>query len=93
MEFMDAGSLDKFAGCTVPEPVLKRVTGAMVRGLKFLKDELQIMHRGAFSFPHLNLPSLRILPSVLIMLQYYREIRRCQANERPHQHSWCHQTL
>lgn len=46
MEFMDAGSLDKFSGFPVPEPVLKRVTASMVRGLKFLKDELQTMHRG-----------------------------------------------
>lgn len=45
MEFMDA-SLDKLAGAIVTEPVLKRVTGSIVRGLKFLKDELQMMHRG-----------------------------------------------
>ena len=30
----------------VPEPVLRRITAGMVRGLGFLKDELQIMHRG-----------------------------------------------
>ena len=30
----------------VPEDVLKRITASVVRGLKFLKDELQIMHRG-----------------------------------------------
>jgi mitogen-activated protein kinase kinase len=30
----------------VPEAVLRRITAAMVRGLRFLKDELQIMHRG-----------------------------------------------
>lgn len=46
MEYMDAGSLDKLAVIPVPEPVLQRVTGSMVRGLKFLKDRLQIMHRG-----------------------------------------------
>lgn len=45
MEFMDAGSLDKLQGAGVPEHVLARVTQSMVRGLKFLKDELQIMHR------------------------------------------------
>ncbi len=33
----------------VPEPVLRRITAAVVRGLGFLKDELQIMHRGRFS--------------------------------------------
>ena len=30
----------------VPEPVLRRITAGIVRGLGFLKDELQIMHRG-----------------------------------------------
>jgi mitogen-activated protein kinase kinase len=57
MEFMDAGSLDNLTGgataaemasgeLRVPEPVLRRITAAVVRGLGFLKDELQIMHRG-----------------------------------------------
>lgn len=45
MEFMDAGSLDFFAGCDLPEDVLARITRSMVEGLKFLKDELKIMHR------------------------------------------------
>ncbi|KAH9832228.1 kinase-like protein [Rhodofomes roseus] len=45
MEYMDAGSLDKLQAAGVPEDVLGRITGAMVRGLKFLKDELQIIHR------------------------------------------------
>lgn len=45
MEFMDAGSLDKLEGDGIPEDVLCRITGGMVRGLRFLKDELQIMHR------------------------------------------------
>jgi mitogen-activated protein kinase kinase len=49
MEYMDAGSLDHLQGDGVPEHVLARITGAMVRGLKFLKDELQIMHRGEAS--------------------------------------------
>lgn len=48
MEYMDAGSLDKL--CTgrrnsVPEPVLARIASSTVRGLSFLKDELQIIHR------------------------------------------------
>lgn len=47
MEFMDAGSLDKLQGAGVPEDVLARITSCMVRGLKFLKDEMQIMHRGS----------------------------------------------
>lgn len=62
MELMDAGSLDTLTGggvpakmvkdgdeseeMRVPEPVLRRITAGIVRGLKFLKDELQIMHRG-----------------------------------------------
>lgn len=37
----DAGATDR-----VPEDVLRRISAAMIRGLKFLKDELQIMHRG-----------------------------------------------
>lgn len=43
---MDAGSLDKLLGAGVPEDVLGRIAGSVVRGLKFLKDELQIIHRG-----------------------------------------------
>lgn len=46
MEFMDAGSLDKLQGAGVPEDVLARIATCMTRGLKFLKDELQIIHRG-----------------------------------------------
>ncbi|SOV06352.1 probable PBS2 - tyrosine protein kinase of the MAP kinase kinase family [Ustilago sp. UG-2017a] len=47
MEYMNAGSLDKLYGDrgSVPEDVLARITGSMVRGLSFLKDQLQIMHR------------------------------------------------
>ncbi|WRT70593.1 uncharacterized protein IL334_007591 [Kwoniella shivajii] len=46
MEYMNAGSLDTLTGGDrVPEAVLRRITASMVRGLKYLKDELQIMHR------------------------------------------------
>ena len=61
MEFMDAGSLDKLTGMgrfpkdqkemdeppepPVPEDVLRRITASVVRGLRFLKDELSVMHR------------------------------------------------
>ncbi|THH16236.1 hypothetical protein EW146_g4369 [Bondarzewia mesenterica] len=45
MEYMDAGSLDKLCGAGVPEDVLGRIVSSMVRGLKFLKDDLQIIHR------------------------------------------------
>lgn len=30
----------------VPEDVLARMAGSMVKGLKFLKDELGVIHRG-----------------------------------------------
>jgi mitogen-activated protein kinase kinase len=46
MEYMDAGSMDKLQGAGVPEDVLAKIAVSMVRGLKFLKDELQIIHRG-----------------------------------------------
>jgi mitogen-activated protein kinase kinase len=49
MEYMDAGSLDKLYGAGVPEDVLARIVSCMVRGLKFLKDDLQIIHRGAYA--------------------------------------------
>ena len=45
MELMDAGSLDKLQGAGVPEDVLARIATSVVRGLRFLKDELQIIHR------------------------------------------------
>ncbi|KAH0588966.1 hypothetical protein H2248_004747 [Termitomyces sp. 'cryptogamus'] len=45
MEYMDAGSLDKLQGAGVPENILARIASSMVRGLKFLKDDLQIIHR------------------------------------------------
>ncbi|KAG6880202.1 hypothetical protein C0992_003866 [Termitomyces sp. T32_za158] len=45
MEYMDAGSLDKLQGAGVPENILGRIASSMVRGLKFLKDDLQIIHR------------------------------------------------
>ncbi|KAI8354490.1 kinase-like domain-containing protein [Mortierella sp. GBAus27b] len=45
MEFMDAGSLDKLYQIGVPEDVLSRITLSMVEGLRFLKDELSIIHR------------------------------------------------
>ncbi|CAB4425753.1 unnamed protein product [Rhizophagus irregularis] len=45
MEYMDAGSLDKLYGGGIPEDVLAKITFAMVKGLKFLKDSLNIIHR------------------------------------------------
>jgi hypothetical protein len=53
MEYMDAGSLDKLIAPLgpdgeggVPEDVLGRIASCMVKGLKFLQDDLQIIHRG-----------------------------------------------
>lgn len=80
MEYMDAGSLEKLAGYQVPEDVLARVTASMVRGLKFLKDELQTMHRGAFA-PSIS-PSIRV-----------RHSHRRQADQRPRQSSRSDQAL
>ncbi|KAI9313418.1 kinase-like domain-containing protein [Dichotomocladium elegans] len=45
MEYMDCGSLDKLYGEGVPEDVLAKIATSMVKGLKFLKDELSIIHR------------------------------------------------
>lgn len=58
MEYMDGGSLDKLAGADVPEPVLAQVTGQVVEGLRFLKDELQTMHRGGFGMSECHLQTL-----------------------------------
>lgn len=48
MEYMDVGSLEKLCAgrnCAVPESVLARIASSTVKGLSFLKDELQIIHR------------------------------------------------
>lgn len=81
MEYMDAGSLEKVSGCDVGEGVLARVTRDVVRGLKFLKDELKIMHRGSFvgfglSFSRLPSPSLYLSP---LSLHSYPSPPRAQA--------------
>jgi mitogen-activated protein kinase kinase len=49
MEYMDAGSLDKLQGAGVPENVLARIARSMTRGLRFLKEDLNIIHRGCLS--------------------------------------------
>jgi mitogen-activated protein kinase kinase len=49
---LKAGEPDEDDGTAperVPEDVLRRITASMVRGLRFLKDELQIMHRGEWA--------------------------------------------
>lgn len=45
MEHMDGGSIDKLYGGGVPEGVLKKITLSTVMGLKYLKDEHNIIHR------------------------------------------------
>ncbi|KAK0461246.1 kinase-like domain-containing protein, partial [Desarmillaria tabescens] len=61
VEYMDAGSLDTLTAFDIderfelsgesltweglPEEVLARIVGSTVRGLKFLKDELEVIHR------------------------------------------------
>ncbi|KAJ1735983.1 MAP kinase kinase Wis1 [Coemansia biformis] len=45
MEYMDFGSLDRLYPAGIPEPVLRKITHSVVRGLQFLKDELRIIHR------------------------------------------------
>lgn len=47
MEYMDGGSLDlilKRAG-RIPEPILGKITAAVLRGLSYLRDKHAIMHR------------------------------------------------
>jgi mitogen-activated protein kinase kinase len=45
IEFMDGGSIDKIYGDGVPENVLRKITLATTMGLKFLKEEHNIIHR------------------------------------------------
>ncbi|KAJ2717056.1 MAP kinase kinase Wis1 [Coemansia spiralis] len=45
MEYMDFGSLDRLYPAGIEEPVLAKITLSVVRGLQFLKDELNIIHR------------------------------------------------
>lgn len=45
IEYMDGGSIDKIYGDGVPEGVLRKITLATVIGLKYLKDEHNIIHR------------------------------------------------
>ena len=50
MEYMDCGSLDKLYAGGIEEKILAKVTIAMLRGLRFLKDELSVIHRGELTF-------------------------------------------
>ena len=80
MEYMNAGSLEKLAGFEVPEDVLARVTACTVRGLRFLKDKLQTMHRG------------QTFPSYLVK-RCAKTLYRRQANKHPGQPSGRNQAM
>lgn len=45
LENMDGGSIDKLYGDGVPEGVLRKITFSTVMGLRYLKDEHNIIHR------------------------------------------------
>ncbi|KAJ2524975.1 MAP kinase kinase Wis1 [Coemansia sp. RSA 2049] len=45
MEYMDFGSLDRLYADGIPEPELANIALAVVKGLTFLKSELNIIHR------------------------------------------------
>ncbi|KAJ1871528.1 MAP kinase kinase Wis1 [Coemansia sp. RSA 990] len=45
MEYMDFGSLDRLYPSGIPEAVLAKITLSVVKGLQFLKNKLNIMHR------------------------------------------------
>lgn len=62
-QYMDAGSLDKLLGAGVPEDVLARIASSVVKGLKFLKDELQIIHRGTVLYTYKRTPILTHPPT------------------------------
>ncbi|KAJ2491116.1 MAP kinase kinase Wis1 [Coemansia sp. RSA 2050] len=45
MEFMEYGSLDRLYPAGIPEDILGKITLSTVKGLRFLKDELNVIHR------------------------------------------------
>ncbi|KAJ2702326.1 MAP kinase kinase Wis1 [Coemansia sp. IMI 203386] len=45
MEYMDYESLDRLYPAGIPEAILGKITLSVVKGLRFLKDELNIIHR------------------------------------------------
>lgn len=66
----------------VPEDVLARIAGSMVKGLKFLKDELDVIHRGIVipplnpSYSWLILTCLDVKPSN-VLINYRGQIKLC----------------
>ncbi|KAI3645608.1 hypothetical protein MP228_008536 [Amoeboaphelidium protococcarum] len=45
IEYMDVGSLDRLYGQGMEEPVLSLITQRIIKGLQFLKNELNVIHR------------------------------------------------
>ncbi len=47
MEYMDGGSLDLVLRKVnrIPEPILGKITDAVLKGLSYLREKHQIMHR------------------------------------------------
>jgi hypothetical protein len=74
IEFMDAGSLDALNFGGIPEKELARITKAAIKGLKFLKDELQVMHRGEYRSD---------IQAEQAAHSYYLATRRYQMSSRP----------
>jgi hypothetical protein len=76
---MDGGSLDKLVPPGVGirnERILAWVTSCTVRGLKYLKDNLNIIHRGM----HLPFPSTKPVFDTLITLS---PISNSQTSNQP----------
>ena len=83
---MNGGSLDKLVPTGVgirDEKILAWVTSCTTRGLKYLKDNLNIIHRG--SPPKTPVP----LPTSILTFLFGRR----QTHQHPRQHSWGHQIM
>lgn len=59
MEFMDYGSLEKLYAGGVPEPILAKISIAMIQGLHYMKNALNVIHRGGSFFVFPSFPSFR----------------------------------
>jgi len=82
---MNGGSLDKLVPAGVgilDEKILAWVTSCTVRGLKYLKDNLNIIHRGILLETRTNKTHNSFLLFLLLVLTRYRR----QTNKYPRQH-------
>jgi hypothetical protein len=70
--FMVESCVYYFGG--IPEKELARITKAAIKGLKFLKDELQVMHRGEYRSD---------IQAEQAAHSYYLATRRYQMSSRP----------